>query len=143
MYTMVGVGVSAVIFGTARYFARDPPKTMTKEYQEKMNEYLQVGYPYHGMSFSTETWPFSLSMVQCGQETDILSRVKTSSQSLVYRQKDSRVVMVHWSRASRETTNRRQPAILSIPCIFEKLLERNHTYQVITAWSTCLSKTCL
>jgi len=41
-YTMIGVGVSAVIFGIVRYFARGTPRTMTKEYQEATNEYLKV-----------------------------------------------------------------------------------------------------
>lgn len=41
------LGASALIFGTTRYFARDPPKTMNKEWQEMTNEYLKVrSYPY-------------------------------------------------------------------------------------------------
>jgi hypothetical protein len=42
MYVMLGVGASGVLFGTARFFARGKPATMTKEYQEASNEYLKV-----------------------------------------------------------------------------------------------------
>ena len=42
MYVMLGVGASGVLFGTARFFARGQPATMTKEYQEASNEYLKV-----------------------------------------------------------------------------------------------------
>nr|POF11528.1 cytochrome c oxidase polypeptide 5, mitochondrial [Quercus suber] len=41
MYTMIGIGAAAVIFGITRSFARDPPRTMTKEWQEASNEYLK------------------------------------------------------------------------------------------------------
>jgi len=41
MYVMLGVGASGVLFGTARFFARGQPATMTKEYQEASNEYLK------------------------------------------------------------------------------------------------------
>ena len=40
--TMAGLGISVVIFVIIRLFARDPPSTMTKEYQEMTNEYLRV-----------------------------------------------------------------------------------------------------
>ena len=43
-YTAIGVGVSFLIFATIRSFARAPPDTMTKEYQEATNEYLKVCY---------------------------------------------------------------------------------------------------
>ena len=39
---MAGVVVSGVIFAIVRYFARAPPRTMTKEYQEATNEYMKV-----------------------------------------------------------------------------------------------------
>ena len=42
MYVMLGVGASGVLFGTARFFARGKPATMTKEYQEATNDYLKV-----------------------------------------------------------------------------------------------------
>lgn len=37
-----GLGVSVAIFATIRMFAKPPPHTMTKEYQEMSNEYLIV-----------------------------------------------------------------------------------------------------
>jgi len=42
MYVMAAIGATGVLFGTARFFARPPPATMTKEYQEASNEYLKV-----------------------------------------------------------------------------------------------------
>lgn len=39
---MVGVGVSAVLFGLTRHFAGPPPKTLTKEYQEATERYFKV-----------------------------------------------------------------------------------------------------
>ncbi|KAL9108982.1 MAG: hypothetical protein Q9187_008226 [Circinaria calcarea] len=40
-YTMIGVGVSFIIFMLERTQARGAPRTMTKEYQEMTNEYLK------------------------------------------------------------------------------------------------------
>lgn len=41
-YVMVAIGATGVLFGTARFFARGQPATMTKEYQEATNDYLKV-----------------------------------------------------------------------------------------------------
>jgi len=41
-YTAIGVAVSAVLFYSIHAFARPPPRTMTKEWQEATNEYLKV-----------------------------------------------------------------------------------------------------
>ena len=41
LYTVVGVGISFLIFFTIRQFAGQPPHTMTKEWQEASNEYLK------------------------------------------------------------------------------------------------------
>ena len=38
---MIGVGVSAAVFLFIRSFARPPPRTMNREWQEKTNEYLK------------------------------------------------------------------------------------------------------
>lgn len=43
LYTAVGVGASAALFFFIHSFARPPPRTMTKEWQEATNEYLLVG----------------------------------------------------------------------------------------------------
>lgn len=40
--TMYGVLASLAIFLATRSFARGPPRTMTKEYQEATNEYMKV-----------------------------------------------------------------------------------------------------
>ena len=44
-YTMIGCGISVVIFMLERTQARGAPRTMTKEYQEMTNEYLKVYMP--------------------------------------------------------------------------------------------------
>lgn len=41
-YTLVGVAASAVLFFGTRYFARPPPRTLSKEWQEASEEYLRV-----------------------------------------------------------------------------------------------------
>ena len=43
--TMLGVGVSLVIFWIIRQFARPAPKTMNAQWQEMSNEYLRVCLP--------------------------------------------------------------------------------------------------
>ncbi|KAK5172774.1 Cytochrome c oxidase subunit 5B, mitochondrial [Saxophila tyrrhenica] len=40
-YTMIGVAAGAVIFFTTHHFANPRPDTLTKEWQEKTNEYFQ------------------------------------------------------------------------------------------------------
>ena len=44
-YAAVGVAVSGAIFYTIHAFAKPPPRTMTKEWQEATNEYLRVCSP--------------------------------------------------------------------------------------------------
>lgn len=44
-YTMIGVGVSFIIFYLIHSASRGAPATMTKEYQEKTNKYLKVHFP--------------------------------------------------------------------------------------------------
>lgn len=57
--TLVAVGVSLTLFGIIRFFARPPPHTMTKEWQEAANEKLRVrvrpsrdspGFPFSSVS---------------------------------------------------------------------------------------------
>ncbi|KAL8712777.1 MAG: hypothetical protein Q9220_002985 [cf. Caloplaca sp. 1 TL-2023] len=40
-YTMLGLGVSGILFLLIRSQARPPPKTMTEQYQKMSNEYLK------------------------------------------------------------------------------------------------------
>jgi len=42
LYTALGIFASFVVFAGMRSFARPPPATMTKEYQEATNEFLKV-----------------------------------------------------------------------------------------------------
>jgi cytochrome c oxidase subunit 4 len=44
IYTAAGVAISAVLFLIIHSFARPPPRTMTKEWQEATNEYLKVSH---------------------------------------------------------------------------------------------------
>ena len=44
-YTMLGIGISFVIFWAIRSMARPAPGTMTAQYQEMTNEYLKVSEP--------------------------------------------------------------------------------------------------
>ncbi|KAK4043616.1 cytochrome c oxidase [Parachaetomium inaequale] len=41
LYTAIGVGASLLLFATMRSFAKPPPSTMTKEWQEATNEFLK------------------------------------------------------------------------------------------------------
>jgi len=43
-YTTLGILISIAIFGVTRFFARPPPKTMSKEWQEATNEYAKVNF---------------------------------------------------------------------------------------------------
>ena len=85
MYVMVALGATGVLFGTARFFARGQPATMTKEYQEASNEYLKV-------CTSHEFQCVSCARGACAHDHDIQNRytdnnshhrVLTSSPSLV------------------------------------------------------------
>ncbi|KAK5071651.1 Cytochrome c oxidase subunit 5B, mitochondrial [Lithohypha guttulata] len=52
LYTGIGVAVSAILFLGVQSFARPPPRTMTKEWQEATNEYLKEERvnPIYGIS---------------------------------------------------------------------------------------------
>jgi len=52
LYTGVGVAVSAALFLSVHLFAKPPPRTMTKEWQEATNEYLKSERvnPIYGIS---------------------------------------------------------------------------------------------
>ncbi|KAA6412426.1 MAG: cytochrome c oxidase subunit IV [Lasallia pustulata] len=68
-YTMLGVGVSFVLFLIIHSLARAPPRTMTKEYQMMSNEYLknQNTEPITGVS--SENYK-GKGMVQSGPKRD-------------------------------------------------------------------------
>ncbi|KIX08932.1 cytochrome c oxidase polypeptide 5, mitochondrial [Rhinocladiella mackenziei CBS 650.93] len=52
LYTALGLAVSGVLFVIVQSFARPPPRTMTKEWQEATNEYLKAekSNPIYGVS---------------------------------------------------------------------------------------------
>ncbi len=85
-YTGVGVAVSAVLFFSVQTFARPPPRTMTKEWQEATNEYLKV-------SLGVVTWKSALltalrknksilSMVSAAKATKARATCRASRQKL-------------------------------------------------------------
>jgi hypothetical protein len=100
MYVMLGVGASGVLFGTARFFARGKPPTMTKEYQEASNEYLKVCiYSEKGRSRN-----LAITRSQCAVEEELDAnhiayyRARRSSLSPVSPPRATSVSA--WSRAS-------------------------------------------
>ena len=52
-YTMLGVAAGVAIFAILRQFAKEKPKTMTREWQEMTNEYLRVRLPRPSFLSST------------------------------------------------------------------------------------------
>ncbi|EXJ69674.1 cytochrome c oxidase polypeptide 5, mitochondrial [Cladophialophora psammophila CBS 110553] len=59
LYTAVGLGISLAMFLLIQSFARPPPRTMTKEWQEATNEYLksEKTNPMYGVSREGYTGP--------------------------------------------------------------------------------------
>lgn len=53
---MAGLGISLVIFFIIRAFAREPPRTMTKQWQEATNEYLKVSFRQALPQINTENF---------------------------------------------------------------------------------------
>lgn len=100
-YTMFGVAVSFALFLMIKSFARPPPVTMTKEWQEASNEYLKV-------SFLVLYCCSHLSNCYCVKEPiDNLifhtNRRRRANLSLVYRLKD--IAAREWCRVSRKRRN--------------------------------------
>lgn len=82
-YTMIGVGISFIIFMLIRTQARGPPSTMTKEYQEMTNEYLKVTMPFHP-EVQTKSTDYPRSYVfQMNTNILLLRRTKTPNPSPV------------------------------------------------------------
>lgn len=86
-YTLIGIGVSAVVFFFTHHFARKPPRSMTKEWQEASNEYMKVCLP----------------LLQYSGNASVLTNarsLKTWSPSLVFRQRATQEEA--WCRARRQ-----------------------------------------
>lgn len=100
MYVMVALGATGVLFGTARFFARGQPATMTKEYQEASNEYLKVCTPYEIHRDPRARGAYMRNHDIKKRDTDKTShhRVLTSSPSLVFHPRATTAPA--WSRAS-------------------------------------------
>lgn len=99
MYVMAALGATGVIFGTARFFARGQPATMTKEYQEASNEYLKVctSRESYGDSYADSAY-LRNDIKKHSTNNPFHHRVLTSSPSLV---SHPRATMAPaWSRAS-------------------------------------------
>lgn len=99
---MIGVAAAGGIFAVTRYFARGPPHTMTREYQEASDEYLKVG-SNHSRELSRH-WRTNRCEV-CDALTAYLhfNRAKTSSLSLVFLPRTGRVAS-WFSQATTQTT---------------------------------------
>ena len=81
LYTGIGVAVSVVLFTVIHSFARPPPRTMTKEWQEATNEYLKVRFH------------------QCWRAL-VEATIMVTDKPLVYRKKDPIPSMVSAARAT-------------------------------------------
>ncbi|GAM82593.1 hypothetical protein ANO11243_005750 [Dothideomycetidae sp. 11243] len=62
VYTLLGCGAAAAIFLTTRFFARPPPKTMNKEYQEQSEAYLKEANVEPITGISAEGWKGNFSV---------------------------------------------------------------------------------
>jgi cytochrome c oxidase subunit 4 len=51
-YTIISLIAAGALFAGVRSFAKPPPKTMTKEWQEATNEYLKVCSIISELSFT-------------------------------------------------------------------------------------------
>lgn len=109
LYCLAG---SAAIFGTIRYFANPPPKTMTKEWQEATNEYLKVSANNQGARCS----PWSLQDITVNTEPtanfSLQNSRKRRKQLLVCLRRATTALA--WCRASlaRRTPRRRRSRLL-------------------------------
>lgn len=95
-WTLGCLTASAIIFGTGRYFAKPPPKTMTKEWQEMTNEYLKVS------AYGT---PNTSRLAMNGMLTLLFNRRKSQKPSRVFRQRVTRVLV--WCRALQVVSQNR------------------------------------
>ncbi|MCJ1302190.1 Cytochrome c oxidase subunit 5A [Hypocenomyce scalaris] len=68
-YTMIGLGVSFVLFYTIHSQSRPPPGTMNKEYQEMSNEYLKSQNSEPITGFASENYK-GKGMVQSGPKRE-------------------------------------------------------------------------
>jgi hypothetical protein len=95
LYSAVGVGVSAVIFFTIHSFAKPPPRTMTKEWQEATNEYLRVCDLIHfELQTLTNYRPRTLT-------PSTVSRVKATVAKAMYRANRPKHKVSVWRRKNR------------------------------------------
>lgn len=115
LYTGAGVAFSAVLWLTVHSFARPPPKTMTKEWQEATNEYLKVSSIEHrDASILThcrgnESIPFTVSAAKA-------TRARVSCKASRRNHKES---------TSKKMTNRRvgsESSVLSLLQNFSKVV---------------------
>lgn len=84
---MAAIGATGVLFGTARFFARGQPATMTKEYQEATNDYLKV-CTNHGLSrclYVASVHVRHIHTEESNADIYLHHRALTSSPSLVSR----------------------------------------------------------
>ena len=134
---MAGVAAAGALFGFSRYFARPPPHTMTKEYQESSDEYLKVRLKR----------PIGINR-DCGStqcKADVLEnehlrchRVSMSSQSLVFPPRTGRVAT--WFSPS-QARNRGHESVVEVRNALVKAMNRFSVSMVFWRnWQPLISK---
>jgi hypothetical protein len=95
LYAGIGVGISAVLFFTIHSFAKPPPRTMTKEWQEATNEYLRVSQPTR----------LKKGMLMCYSPRipipSTVSQVKVTAAKVMYRANRPKHKASAWRRKNR------------------------------------------
>ena len=131
-YTMAGVAAAGALFAFSRYFARPPPHTMNKEYQEASDEYLKVRSTH---PFGNNRDP-SLDRDEMHNVTNehlLFHRVKMLSQSLVFPRMTGRVA----SRFSPSHLRSREiDSVVKFGGVSEKAVKKavNRAFESMAFW---------
>jgi len=136
---MVGVAAAGGLFAFSRYFARPPPHTMTKEYQEQSDEYLKVGLNHSpGMTRYSESNPEET----CNDKKiySHFNRDKMSSQLPEFPPRTGRVAS--WFSQATTQTNRQFESIMDgVAEVYPKVLVCTFVSMAIwRAWESLMCK---
>lgn len=128
LYTATGIGLSAVLFFTLHSFARPPPRTMTKEWQEATNEYLKVSplFPTKAPMLLSSTLETDNSMNR--PRRAILSMVlaaKDIKERATFRASRPRPRALNWRQTSRPgSLLMSNPAVCTVTSILRKQISQ-------------------